>query len=115
MGILKTLALMSGVPVRPTTTRERARKYQRQANALAAQEVALLEQQVAAQEAATARIAALSEPAVGSPPVAGSQQSPSAATLRLEKLEKLGQLRASGVLTEDEFQAQKKLVLESDV
>ncbi len=34
MGLFKFIGLMSGLPIRPTTGRERARKYQRQANDL---------------------------------------------------------------------------------
>ncbi len=45
MGLIKSLALLSGIPVRPTTSRERARKYQRQANALLAQQNRLLAEQ----------------------------------------------------------------------
>ena len=34
MGLFKIIGLASGLPIRPTTGRERARKYQRQANQL---------------------------------------------------------------------------------
>lgn len=34
MGLFKIIGLVSGLPIRPTTGRERARRYQRQANNL---------------------------------------------------------------------------------
>ena len=39
MGLFKIIGLFSGLPIRPTTGRERARKYQRQANNLSEEQL----------------------------------------------------------------------------
>lgn len=74
------------------------------------------QQRWAAQDAATA--AAFSPPAPA--PVAPAPAAPpapvappEAAPSLLEQLERLGQLRAAGVLTEAEFEAQKQRILQA--
>jgi hypothetical protein len=120
MGILKFTALMMGVPVRPTTTRERARKYQREANRLASQQNALLEQQleqqIASQEDAARRLQRLSELARSESDLSSKSvpEGPGTQSFSgLEKLAKLAELRDSGVLTDEEFERQKQIVLDA--
>ena len=51
MGLFKIIGLASGLPLRPTTGRERARKYQRQANQLLEAQVNEMQQLNAMQHA----------------------------------------------------------------
>ena len=125
---------MGGIPVRPTTTRERSRMYQRRQireqklqNDLMEEQNALMESQIQAQldtqkrlieqqNKLEAQARALKEPeptfnppqTVESAPVAAEQTSRSSA---IDRLERLGELRKSDILTEEEFQELKKEIL----
>ena len=125
---------MGGIPVRPTTTRERSRMYQRRQireqklqNDLMEEQNALMEAQIQAQldtqkrlieqqNKLEAQARALKEPeptfnppqTVESAPVAAEQTSRSSA---IDRLERLGELRKSDILTEEEFQELKKEIL----
>jgi hypothetical protein len=44
-------------------------------------------------------------------PISPSQEQPSEDDLRLTRLKELGELRASGVLTDEEFASEKKKIL----
>ena len=125
---------MGGIPVRPTTTRERSRQYQRRQireqklqNDLMEEQNALMESQIQAQldtqkrlieqqNKLEAQTRALKEPeptfnppqTVKSAPVAAEQTSRSSA---IDRLERLGELRKSDILTEEEFQELKKEIL----
>jgi len=137
MGILKTLALFSGIPVRPTTTRERARMYQRRsidqqkiANELIEEQNQILEAQVQQQLDTQKRLlaqqkslektqaSARTQPSTpdakhSSKKTAETETSPSDLKSALKRLEKLAELKESGALTEDEFQTLKSQTLES--
>ena len=120
MGILKTLALMSGVPVRPTTTRERSRRYQRTVNQLADQQNQLLEAQLESQldiqqrfERQQAELLGMKGP---QQPANQPQEHASPGPLSaVERLEKLAKLRDAGVLTDQEFSEQKSSILTKEV
>ena len=137
MGILKTLALLSGIPVRPTTTRERARMYQRRsidqqkiANELMEEQNAILEaqiqQQLDTQKRLLAQQKSLEKNHVNSQAqpealdakdsikeTAYSEENPDDLKSALNRLEKLAELKESGALTEDEFQTLKSQTLEN--
>ena len=137
MGILKTLALLSGIPVRPTTTRERARMYQRRsinqqkiANELMEEQNQILEAQIQQQldtqnrllaqqkslEKTHASSKAQSETLDAKELIketAHSDENPDDLKSALNRLEKLAELKESGALTEDEFQTLKSQTLES--
>ena len=136
MGILKGLAFLgSGGLIRPTTTRERARMYQRRQireqkvqNDLMEEQNALMEKQIQAQldtqnrlieqqnklEAQAHQLKEPPPPKINQPqPVEDShmvaeQTSRSSA---IDRLERLGELRKSEILTEEEFQELKKEIL----
>ena len=112
MGILKSLFLLSGVPVRPTTTRERSRQYQRRANALAKEQNSLMEQQLAMQEQELAeRLAQNERVQQRLNRVSNNNQTTSKTSGGLEKLERLADLHSKGVLTDEEFESQKQIIL----
>ena len=135
MGIIKGMMFLgSGGLIRPTTTRERSRMYQKRQiraqranNDLVAEQNELMESQIQAQldanqrlmeqqEKLSAQARRLEEPATKvnvqqsdqSAPVDAGQTSRSSA---IDRLEKLGELRKSDILTEEEFQELKKEIL----
>ena len=119
MGILKSLFLLSGVPVRPTTTRERSRQYQRRANALAEEQNSLMEQQLAMQEQELAERLAqnervqqrLNRVSNNKQTTSKNKKTTSKTSGGLEKLERLADLHSKGVLTDEEFESQKQIIL----
>jgi len=119
--------LGSGGLIRPTTTRERSRMYQKRQiraqranNDLVAEQNALMESQIEAQLETQKRLIEqqnkleaqahqLKEPQpVEKSSVDAGQTSRSSA---IDRLEKLGELRKSDILTEEEFQELKKEIL----
>ena len=129
MGLLKGMAFMMGVPVRPTTTRERARMYQkrtyrainRQTNALQGE---MQETNGQLEESNIHLAQPLSFPKIPKNQITTSQSSvpieeknetaeKSRTHETLEKIQQLSDLKDSGVLTADEFQTQKKQIIKS--
>jgi hypothetical protein len=111
MGLLKGLLLFGGLPVRPTTTRERSRGYQRKANNLQAEANEILEEQVRALEAMSKRLMATQGVADPRKDAAGVR---SESTIdKIEKIARLHDLHKSGALSEVEFEAQKQVILGS--
>ena len=119
MGLIKGMLFVTGVPVRPTTTRERSRGYQRKANRL--QEEAnyhhneansLLEEQIRALQAMNQQL----EISKGSPRTGEGQPGKSTASGMPEKLDlliRIHQLREDGVLSDEEYQSQKQLIIDA--
>jgi len=93
MGLLRGVARTAAVAGTATAVSNRVSR--RQSTRWAAQE----QQQAAAQQEVPEQRAT-----VGAPPRDGFDE-------KLDRLEKLGQLRTSGVLTEEEFQTQKATIL----
>jgi len=108
MGVIKSLLLLSGVPVRPSTTRERSRGYQRDANRLARQQNELLAEQLRLQQEIGSGLQP--DQATNLGPDSGNQP-PAEPLDEYDKLERLARLHASGVLTDSEFKTQKEIVL----
>ena len=75
----------------------------KRSQAAAAQQAAVAQQAAAAQQAAV--------PAAGAEPAAGPHAVPDDLSARLELLRQLGELHASGVLTDEEFAQQKRSLL----
>mgnify|MGYP003556128132 CR=1 FL=1 len=96
MGLIRGIAKTAVVAGTATTVSNRVSR--RQANKWAAQD----EQQADQQQAAEEEQAPPAEPAA---PAAPTQDD------MLNQLQKLGELKASGVLTEEEFAAQKAKIL----
>ena len=116
MGLIKGLLFFGGMPVRPSTTRERSRGYQRQANNLQAEANEFLEEQVRALETMNKRLMAAQGGAnTGQNTRSNSPEAISPETM-VEKLQKIGrlhELHKSGALTEAEFDSQKQSILKS--
>lgn len=111
MGLIKGMMFFAGVPVHPKTTRERARGYQRQANRLQDDANRLLAEQVHSLEELNSRLQkAQSQNARLQPK---EQEIAKPKTDKLELIGKLHELRTAGVLTEEEFSAQKSAILKS--
>ncbi len=128
MGLIKGMMFLgSGGLIRPTTTRERSRMYQKRQiraqranNDLVAEQNALMESQIEAQLETQKRLIEqqnkleaqahqLKEPqSVEKSSGDAGQTSRSSA---IDRLEKLGELRKSDILTEEEFQELKKEIL----
>jgi hypothetical protein len=117
VGLIKGMLFVAGVPVRPTTTRERSRGYQRKANRL--QEEAnyhhneansLLEEQIRSLQAMNQKL----QVSKGSPRTGVAHSSTSAASGMPEKLDlliRIHQLKEDGVLSDEEYQSQKQLII----
>lgn len=95
MGLIKGTLFALGAPVRPSTTRERSRKYQRQANSLL--------EEIADGLASGSTAEPLLRPRVES----GGSPSPDF----VEQLARLAGLKESGALSDSEYEAAKDKVL----
>ena len=135
MGLIKgSLFLLSGGLIRPTTTRERSRQYQRRQireqklqNDLMEEQNALMEAQIQAQLDTQKRLIEQqnklesqaqglkeSPTKINPPQPEGSSSMAAGLTSRssaIDRLEQLGELRKSEILTEEEFQELKKEIL----
>lgn len=110
MGLFKGMLFLSGVPVRPSTTRERSRGYQREANKLSAEANDLLEEQVRSLEQLNRKLIAAQNQQINSPI---RQKSEPTTVEKLEMISRLHDLHTSGVLTSDEYESQKQAILKT--
>lgn len=113
MGLIKGMLFMSGMPVRPSTTRERSRHYQKKANRLQAEANDLLAEQVESLRAMRERPVSIAR----DPSPMNSQQSASSTQgndqlERLNQLERLHNLHLSGALSDEEFNVLKNQLLD---
>ena len=111
MGLIKGLLFSGGVPVRPSTTRERSRGYQRQANNLQAEANEFLEEQVRALETMNKRLMATQGGANTGQNTRCNP--PETMEEKLQKIARLHEHHNSGALTEAEFDSQKQSILKS--
>jgi hypothetical protein len=106
MGLIRGVARTAAIAGTATAVSNRVSR--RQANKLAAQD-----EQQAAQEDQAAKAQAYDQQQAQQPAYAPPPQAPAAPAQddMLTQLQKLGELKAAGVLTEEEFAAQKAKIL----
>jgi Short C-terminal domain len=107
MGLIRGVARTAAIAGTATAVSNRVSR--RQANKWAAQD----EQQAAEQDQAAKAQAYDEQQAYAAPPPPPQQPAAPAQDDMLTQLQKLGELKAAGVLTEEEFAAQKAKILAS--